>query len=431
MQVTREDLNPCTVKLNVVCDQEQVKEGFEKALKQISKNIKMPGFRPGHVPKGMIEKLIDPTQLSEEAAEAIVRTAFRKAVEQEDLKPDPGTRPDVELVKIDQEEGVCEFNAKVPLPPVVELGEYMGLPVEQPKVEVNDEEIEYQIEELRKQRHSREAVTDRGAEVGDVSVVNIKVEGEEGDGRNFMTVVGKTFPQLDDSLSGMKVEEMKQLELSFPDNFQEKDWAGKTFNCRVTLNSISAVTLPEIDDAFAQSLKTENLEDLKTKIREGILRAKGEMVREMTSEQLLERLLERSKVEVSDNMWEQLASRRLFETEQDVRQQGKTMEQHAAENGMTVEALVEAWREKAKTHVVRALLIRNVFEREKMQVNNEDMNRELFAMANEFGVEPKEMLETLQKNQAMEELQYRSISRKVSDFLLDKAEVREVAMAGA
>lgn len=431
MQVTREDLNPCTVKLNVVCDQEQVKEGFEKALKQISKNIKMPGFRPGHVPKGMIEKLIDPTQLSEEAAEAIVRTAFRKAVEQEDLKPDPGTRPDVELVKIDQEEGVCEFNAKVPLPPVVELGEYTGLPVEQPKVEVNDEEIEYQIEELRKQRHSREAVTDRGAEVGDVSVVNIKVEGEEGDGRNFMTVVGKTFPQLDDSLSGMKVEEMKQLELSFPDNFQEKDWAGKTFNCRVTLNSISAVTLPEIDDAFAQSLKTENLEDLKTKIREGILRAKGEMVREMTSEQLLERLLERSKVEVSDNMWEQLASRRLFETEQDVRQQGKTMEQHAAENGMTVEALVEAWREKAKTHVVRALLIRNVFEREKMQVNNEDMNRELFAMANEFGVEPKEMLETLQKNQAMEELQYRSISRKVSDFLLDKAEVREVAMAGA
>ena len=148
-------------------------------------------------------------------------------------------------------------------------------------------------------------------------------------------------------------------------------------------------------------------------------------------EQLLERLLERSKVEVSDNMWEQLANRRLYETEQEVKREGKTMEQHAAENGMTVEGLVEAWREKSRTHVVRALLIRNVFEREKMQITNEDMNRELYAMANEYGVEPKEMHETLQKNQAIEELQYRSISRKVSDFLMEKAEVREVAMAGA
>jgi trigger factor len=431
MQVTREDLNPCTVKLSVVCDPEQVKEGFEKALKQISKNVKMPGFRPGHVPKGMIEKLIDPSQLNEEAAEAIVRSAFRKAVEQEDIKPDPGTRPDVELVKIDQAEGVCEFNAKVPLPPVVELGEYLGLPVEKPIVEVTEDEIEYQIEELRKQRHSREAVTDRGAEDSDVAVVNIKLDGEEGEGRNFMTVVGKTFPQLDQALGGMRVEEMKQLDLTFPENFQEKDWAGKTFKCLVTLNSISSVTLPEIDDAFAQSLKTENVVDLKTKIRDGITRAKGDMVREMVSEQLLERLLERSKVEVSDNMWEQLANRRIYETEQEVRQQGKTMEQHAAENGMTVEALVDAWREKAKTHVVRALLIRTIFEREKMQVSNDDLNRELYVMANEFGMQPQEMLDSLQKNQAMEELHYRSISRKVSDFLVEKAEVKEVALAGA
>ncbi len=431
MQVTREDINPCTVKLNVVCDAEQVKAGFEKAVKSISKTIKMPGFRPGHVPKGMVEKLIDPSHLSEEAAEAIVRSAFKKAVEQEDLKLDPGTPPAVELVKIDQEEAVCEFNAKVALPPVVELGDYKGLPIEKPAAEVSEDEVEYQIEELRKQRHSRTAVTDRGAEEGDVSVVNIKLDGEEGDGRNFMTVVGKTFPQLDQALSGMKVEEMKHLDLTFPENFQEKDWAGKPYKCLVTLNSISAVTLPEIDDAFAQSLKTDNLDDLKEKLRQGILRAKNDMVRDMVTDQLLERLQERSKVEVSDNMWEQLANRRLHETEQEVREAGKTMETHAAENGMTVEALVEAWREKAKTHVIRALMIRTVFEQEKLQVNNEDLNRELFAMAGEYGVEPQQMLEMLQKNQAMEEVQYRSISRKVSEFLLQNADVKEVALAGA
>ncbi|HJP82981.1 MAG TPA: trigger factor [Fimbriimonadaceae bacterium] len=431
MQVTRQDLNACTVSLNVVCDKEQVEQGFLKATKQISKTIKMPGFRPGHVPKGMIEKMIDPQHLNEEAAEQIVRAAFRQAMEQEKIQPDPGTAPAVELVKLDREEGACEFNAKVPLPPVVEIGDYKGLPVEKEAVEVTEEEVEYQIEELRKQRHSREAVTDRGAEEGDVAVVNIKLEGEEGDGRNFMTVVGKTFPQLDQALSGMKVEEMKNLDLTFPENFQEKDWAGKPYKCLVTLNSISAVKLPAIDDAFAQSLKTENLDDLKTKLREGIMRAKNDMVREMVTDQLLERLQERSKVQVSDNMWEQLANRRLRETEQEVHEQGKTMETHAAENGMTVEAFVEAWREKAKTQVIRALLIRTVFEKEKLSITNEDLNRELYAMASEFGVEPQQMLEMLQKNNAMEEVQYRSISRKVSEFLLQNADIKEVALAGA
>jgi len=430
MQVTREELNPCTVKLTVVCDPEQVKEGYDKALKQISKNIKLPGFRPGNVPKAMIEKLIDQNQWNEEAAENIVRKAYRKAVEQEDLKPDPGTSPAVELVKLEQEEGACEFNVKVPLSPIVELGDYKGLPVERPSIEVTEEEIEYQIEELRKQRHTREAVTDRGAQEGDVAVVNIKLDGEEGEGRNFMTVVGKTFPQLDQALSGMKVEEMKHLDLTFPENFQEKDWAGKPYKCLVSLNSISAVKMPEIDDSFAQSLKTDNLEDLRTKLREGIMRAKNDMVREMTSEQLLERLLERSKVEVSDNMWEQLASRRLYETQQEVQQQGKTMEQHAAENGMTVDGLVEAWREKAKTHVIRALMIRTVFEKEKMQISNEDLNRELYAMASEFNVEPQQMLEMLKTNNAMDEIQYRSISRKVSEFLIQNADIKEVALAG-
>lgn len=431
MQVTREDLNPCTVKLTVVCDPEQVKGGFEKALKKISKTIKIPGFRPGHVPKGMVEKMIDPGHLAEEAAEAIVRSAFKLAVEGEKLTPDTSTRPAIELTKIDEAEGVCEFTAKVPLPPVVELGEYKGLPVEQPAVEVTDEEVDYQIDELRKQRHSRQAITDRGAEEGDVAVVNIKLDGEEGDGRNFMTVVGKTFPQLDQALSGMRVEEMKHLDLTFPENFQEKDWAGKPHKCLVTLNSISAVTLPEIDDVFAQSLKTDNVEDLKTKIREGIVRAKNEMLREMVSVKLFDVLRDRSKVEVSDNMWEALASRRLQETQQEAEQAGKTMEQHAAENGMTVDGLVEAWKDNAKTHVIRALMIRTIFEQEKLQLTNEDLNRELHAMASEFGVEPQQMLEMLQKNQAMEEIHFRSIQRKVSEFLLQNADIKEVALAGA
>ena len=98
---------------------------------------------------------------------------------------------------------------------------------------------------------------------------------------------------------------------------------------------------------------------------------------------------------------------------------------------MTVEEFIERWKEQAKTYVVRALLTRTVFEQEKMEINNDDLNRELYAMASEIGAEPQQMLEMLQKNNAMQELHFRSIQRKVSEFLLQNADIKEVALAGA
>lgn len=423
MQVTREELNPCTIKLNVVCDAEQVNDGFNRAFKQIAKKIKLPGFRPGHAPKAMVENLISRDELYEAAAENIVRDSFKKALEQEALEPDPSVRPTVELSKIDRDSSETEFAVKVPLRPQVTLGDYKGLPLEKAPVDVTEEEIDSQIEEFRKRRQTRESVTDRGVETGDVTVVNLKGEGEESEGRTFMIIAGQSFEGLDGALVGMKVEEMKNLELTFPDNFQDADWAGTTQKVQLTVNSLSAVKLPELDDEFAQSLQTENVEDLREKVRQALVSAKEQMTRDLVTEQLLERLHERSTVYVSDNMWEALAAQRMQETAYEQSQEGKSLEQYAAENGMTLEQLAEAWQSKAKMHIERALLIREVFVRENMQLSNQELNSELFAMAQEYGVEPEEMVKMLQENRALDELQFRAISRKVGDFLEASADV--------
>lgn len=431
MQVTREDLNPCTVKLTIVCDASQVQEGFDRAYKQIAKKIKLPGFRPGHAPRAMLENVISKEQLYDQAAENIVRTSFKAALEQEKIEPDGSTRPSVELTALNQEEGKAEYWAKVPLPPKVTLGDYHGLPVERPPLEVTDEEVEQQIDAFRKRQQTREAITDRGVQPGDVAVVNIRVDAEGSDGKNFMTIAGQTFPTLDEALMGMQIEEMKSLDLTFPESFQEKEWAGKSFHCQVTLNSLSAIKLPDLDDEFARTLKLENMEQVRTRMREALGQAKMQMTTEMLHEQLLERLHERSEVFTSDNMWEALAARRLQETAAEQQKQGKTLEQYAQENGMTAEELVNAWKSKAKTHVERALLIREVFTAEKMQVGNQELNQELFVMANEYGVEPEEMLNLLKQNEALDELHFRSISRKVGDYLLSSADVKEVSAVGA
>jgi trigger factor len=310
------------------------------------------------------------------------------------------------------------------------LSEYKGLPANRPAIEVTDEEVQYQITELRKRQGSREAVLDRNAQEGDYGVVNIKVEGETGEGRTFMVVIGQTFPSLDAALPGMASEEMRSVELEFPDNFSDKALAGTKQKSQITLNSISAVSMPELNDEFAKALNSDSVEELTARMRESIVQAKEQMTRDMVQDQLLESLRGSSKIEVSDNMWEALANQRLSEISQEVRRQGKTIEDYAKENGMTVDELVKAWHEQAKVHVERAMVVREVFAKEKLAITNEELNTELFAMAQEYQMEPMELLEAMRKAGSLQELQFRAISRKVTDFLIENAVITETAEVG-
>ncbi len=425
MQVTREDLNPCTVLLNVVCSPEQVTDAFDRALKTIAKEVRLPGFRPGHAPKHMVEKMVNDRDLYDQAAQEIINRTFQKAVESEKLDPDTGVRPSVEIQELDRAEKKASYTAKVPLPPKIELAEYKGLSAVKPPTEVTDEEVEFQITELRKKQGSREAITDRAAQEGDYGVVNLKIEGETGEGKNFMVVVGQTFPGLDAAVAGMTAEEMKSVELDFPENFGEKAWAGNKHKVQLTLNSLSAIKMPELDEAFAKSVQTESVEDLKGRMKESIVAAKAQMVRDMLQDQLLETLRSSSKIEVSDNMWEALANQRLGEIQQQQAQQGKSLEAYAQENGMSLDDFVKAWREQAKVHVERAMVVREIFSKEKLQISNEELNNELFFMAQEFQVEPMELFEYMRKNDSLQELHFRSISRKVTNFLIENANFTE------
>ena len=427
MQITREDLNPCTIKLSVVCSPEQVSDAFDRALKAISKEVRLPGFRPGHAPKHMVEKMVSKDELYNQAADELVRRTYEKALKDQNIEPDPGVRPSVELEELDREAKTATYSAKVPLPPKIELSEYKGLPANRPAIEVTDEEVQYQITELRKRQGSREAVLDRNAQEGDYGVVNIKVEGETGEGRTFMVVIGQTFPSLDAALPGMASEEMRSVELEFPDNFSDKALAGTKQKSQITLNSISAVSMPELNDEFAKALNSDSVEELTARMRESIVQAKEQMTRDMVQDQLLESLRGSSKIEVSDNMWEALANQRLSEISQEVRRQGKTIEDYAKENGMTVEELVKAWHEQAKVHVERAMVVREVFAKEKLAITNEELNTELFAMAQEYQMEPMELLEAMRKAGSLQELQFRAISRKVTDFLIENAVITETA----
>lgn len=427
MQVTREELNPCTVKLSVTCASDQVRNGFDRAYKQLAKRVRIPGFRPGHAPKNLVAQQVDPAQIYEIAGDFIVRDAFKKILTDEKLQPH--STPSLELTKLDENAEVCEFVAKVPLPPVVELGEYKGISVEVEAIEVTDDEVERQLEEMRRRESKQEAVTGRSAQTGDMAVVNIKVDGEEGDGRTFMTIVGQTFAELDATLEGMEVEEIKIVDLTFPEGFQEKDWAGKKHHCRVNLRSLSTMAMPELDESFAKSLNSESVDDLKGRMKVAIERAKEAFQKDYISEQLLDKLMKSSQIHVPDTMWESVTERRLSDIAREQAQQGKTMEQYASEHGMTMEDLLKSWTDEAKMHVMRAVLIQEIFKKEEMKLSNQELNDELILMAREYRVQPDDLLRQLKKAQAFDELYFRATFSKVTAFLAEHAEKVEGAAA--
>ena len=429
MTVTREDLNPCTVRLDIVCEPAQVTAGFDRAYKDAAKKVRVPGFRPGHAPKHLVQNSVDKDTLNEMAAEHIVAAAFKLALKEQEIEP--FLRPAVEINKLSEDEKECEFSARVPLKPVVELGDYKALKATRPKIDVNDAEVEQQIEEMRQRKSKREAVTDRGVHEGDVTVVNIKLEGETGDGRTFMTIAGQTFPDLDAVLQGMSAEDMKSAELNFPDSFQEKDWAGQKHHCQITVRSVSSVKMPELDDSFAQEFNTESLSDLKGRLKEVILSAKVAQSQQYVNEQLMDNLLAISTIHVPDPMWEQVAMQRLQDIQREQQEKSKTIEQFSEENGMSVEQLVEAVKGEAKLYVQRAQAIQEIFLKEEMKLLNEDLTQELHEMSLEYNMPPEQLFGELKKNNALQELTHRAINRRVMTFLNGHAAIDEVAQPGA
>lgn len=430
MQVQREDLNPVTVRLTIQCSAEQVNDGFGRSVKKLSKHVKIPGFRPGMAPKKMVEEALNPQALYENAAEEIVKRAYDAAIKQEGLEPNG--LPSIDLTKLDKDSSTCEFSAKIPLKPIVELAEYKGLEANKPAISVTDEEVEAQVQELQRRQGEKKEVTDRGVQEGDVAVVTLKADGEDGDGRTFMIVAGQTFEGLDKALIGMEPEASKSAKLDFPENFQNKDWAGTKQSVKITVRSISSVQMPELDEAFAKGFNAENIEDLKEKIRDGIRSAKEQSVAEMVRDALLDALISKSTVEVAENTWEQVVDSRMRELAHQAEQNRTTVEAIVQNNGVTMEQFLEDLRADAKVNVKRAVVIDKIFHENEMQVTNEDVGLHLTNIAMENRV-PRERFEEFVKQygaQLREEVIFRTMASKVTDLLVEHAKITEVSGDG-
>jgi trigger factor len=426
MQIKREELNPCTIKLDVVCSPDQVKSGFDKAYKGFAKQMRIPGFRPGHAPRQVVKKYVRQEDVNGAAAEEIIRKAIQEAITSEKIQPHDS--PAVTLTSLSEDDNKCEFWAKVPLQPIVELGEYKGVSLKKPSVEVSDKEVKAIVDSIRKHAKAGKPVNP-GAMDGDYAVLNIRKADKDDDGINQIITVGETFADLDKALTGMRAEEMKVVELSFPAGFEVKDLAGKKAKVRLTLKAHASAVSPIVNNAHGYG-QLEQVADPKSEIgkkidetmKEQVEYLKNQTVQEWINETLQASILAGSKVEVPDTMWESVANQRLSELDEESRRAGSNLEEYAKSVGMTIEEMVKVWQAEAKVQVQRAVIAQEIFKKESMKLSNEDLSNSLIQMSSEYGVAPQELADAMQKNKNFTELQIRGVFNKVIDFLNANAE---------
>jgi trigger factor len=418
MNVEKEQLNACTVKLTIEVDPAEVQEAIGIVKRQIAKGMRVPGFRPGKAPAALVEQFIEKDTLFQRVGEHLVQRTYPEAIKQEGLEPYGG--PAVELQQLDEENPFI-YTAKVPLPPQVTLGEYKGLAAERPDPTPTDEEIDGEIAELRRRR-AKQTPVERPAQEGDLAVVTVKPEEAE-NGKRFMVIVGQTFPQLDQELMGMSAGETKNALLTFPENFEEADWAGKPFDCAISLASLSSVEVPEFDDEFAKHYNVDTADELRTKISERIHRMKEIFGENEVEESLFKSLVDQSTIEMPDTIWEGVYRDEWRSLERQQAKEETTVEAYAANQGLTVEQLREHVKEDAQTQVKRALLIRDIAEQEKFELTEDEIRAQIQRLAERAGVGYEVAQREIARQQGMDEVRFRAMYAKVAAFMKEHANI--------
>lgn len=398
-------------------------EAWEKALdKSFKKNVKkanIDGFRKGNVPKDIYLKNYGIESLFEDAYLAVVDDAFKEAQEKAKVKAE--IQPSVDIKKIDKDGITFEFTFIGK--PEVKLGQYKDLKVKKEKVAVTKEEVDAKINQLREQFADITVKEGGVVETGDTAVIDFvgEVDGKPldgGSGENYPLEIGtNTFiPGFEDGVLGMKVDETKDLHLKFPENYT-KELAGKEVVFHVTLREIKSRILPDIDENFFEDLgydKVTNAEELAKEVENTIKEEKENEEKNRFLEEVLKQVSEKMEVDVPEEIIDDEVHRMIHQWEEQLKSQGLTIDQYMEFTGTTHEDMHKQMEPEALRRVKYRYMLEAVSEAEKIEVTDEEVEKDIEEMATNYGISKEELVDAFG---GKEVLTYDSKMRKTLKFL--------------
>ena len=421
---TVKHLDPTQVELEIAIDEGELAAARERAFRQLVKNVRIPGFRPGKAPRKIFEAQYGTAAIEERAMDAVVPEAYSKALQENDL--DPVDRPQMELLP--EEAGQpLRVRATVSVRPQFALGEYKGIALVGPSVAISEHDIETTIANLRKDSATLVPV-DRPVALGDTPTIDYegKIDGvpfEGGQAEN------RFIPGFATGIVGMSAGETKDVEAHFPDDYQNTELAGKTAVFTVKVHDVKVAELPELDDEFAKRIVGEDatLATLREDVRRRIeIHRRATQRRELTGK-LMEKILGGVDFPLPAVLVDRESENLFAEAKGYVERAGLEWTKYLEEQGKTEAQLRDEYRLEAEKRVKTSLLIEAIAKAEHITATEADMEAEIGQLSRQYGQPRAAILEMLRPN--LNALIDGIVRTKTVEFLLDNAKVTEIAPA--
>ncbi|ADP33308.1 trigger factor [Bacillus atrophaeus] len=408
--------------LTVEVDAETFKTALDDAFKKVVKQVSIPGFRKGKIPRGLFEQRFGVEALYQDALDILLPVEYPKAIEEAGIEP--VDRPEIDVEKIEKGESLI-FTAKVTVKPEVKLGDYKGLNVEKDETAVTDEDVQNELKALQ-ERQAELVVKEEGTvEEGNTVVLDFEgfVDGEAFEGgkaENYSLEVGSGsfIPGFEEQLTGLEAGAEKDVEVTFPEEYHAEDLAGKPAVFKVKIHEIKAKELPELDDEFAKDVdeEVETLAELTEKTKKRLEEAKENEADAKLREELVLKASENAEADVPQAMIDTELDRMMKEFEQRLQMQGMNLELYTQFSGQDENALKEQMKEDAAKRVKSNLTLEAIAQAENLEVTDEEVDAELTKMAEAYNMPVENIKQAIGSTDAMkEDLKV----RKAIDFLVE------------
>lgn len=392
MSFTVETLENNTAKFTITVDSAKFEDAIKKAYEKKKGEFSVPGFRKGKVPQNMVEKMYGAGVFYEEAANICMPEAYDEAATESGLEI--VSRPEVDVTQIEKGKDFI-FTATVALKPDVELGEYKGVEVETTPVEVTDEDIEAEINKVREQNSRIVPVEDRAIEDGDIANINFEgfIDGvafDGGKGEDYALTIGSHsfIDTFEEQLVGKNVGDKVDVNVTFPEQYQAAELAGKPATFKVEILSIKKKELPEVDEDFVQDISEfDTVEEYKEDVKKTITERKENAAKVEKENKIIEKIIEDSKMEIPDAMVDEQARMMVNEMAQNMQAQGFTIQQYMQMTGLTAETMAEQMKPQALKRIQSRLVLEAIAAAENIEISDENVDEQLQKMAENYQME--------------------------------------------
>ena len=408
--------------MTVTVDGEEWKKAVDKAFRKLGSKAEIKGFRKGQVPAKMLEKIIPERERWIEAVNDNANEWLRAGLD--DKKLDPISRPMLDVKDMDADHVAVTYDFAVR--PEVEMGEYKGLDYTVADSEVSDDELNAELDRMRKQYADMEV---KDGEAADGDTVNINYEGfrdgvafEGGKAENYNLTLGSHsfIPGFEEGLVGVKAGEDKELNLTFPEDYYHEDLRGASVVFKVHVNEVKHEVLPELDDDFAKDVNApgvENVEDLKKLVKDRLASSKKSKAEDEAEEKLIDQLIAAEKVDLPEVMIDNEVEDMVSNRENYFKQQGLTLDMYLKYTGSDLDAFKKSLRPDAERTVRMRLALEKIAELEKLEPTDEDYEKEYKNIADAYQMDIDTVKKLVDKSYITEGLR----SQLAMDFVKKNA----------